>query len=190
VRSSRRVLFPSPIFNNSCKVFYFPLGEPSLELVDFFVGPLDQRPAAAPQTAEVHRLIIVEDAARHGTFLRWCKDAFAATASGGYIAVLIPLDDRGRIRRLTSFVMLPLRITRAMRAMRNSGATAAGLFGITPDLRSPTIISPLRGPAARYAQTNLLPMSASPLAVFREILARWAGCPVSVGAVLLVGRKP
>lgn len=165
---------------------FLRMKDASVELTDFFVGggPYGRTPS------QQRCFVIVEERGRSGTVLSRCRAAIATVASGGYVAVVVRLDRLGALSRLVDFLMLPFRLARVSRAIADSGASPAGLFGIVPNVGQPTIVFPLRGAAAIYAQSKLLSIPSRPRAVGCRILAWWAGCDVSIGALLVVGRRP
>lgn len=111
--------------------------------------------------------------------------------SGGVLVVVLRLDQPGRLSRLAAMLALPIRLGAAERALGRAGAVPAGRYGLFPSLESPTLIYPLSGPAAVYAEHYLVPsVTSSPASIARAALRRWTGCDASLGAVLVLGRKP
>lgn len=123
-------------------------------------------------------------------FERRCQNAFVAAESGAHLVVPVRLEAIGGLERLLSFLTAPLAAARAERALRRSGASDIARYGVSPDLTAPTFLYRLRGAAEGYARTNLLPAATGPLAPLRALVSWWAGCDVSVGGILVVGRKP
>jgi hypothetical protein len=120
-----------------------------------------------------------------------CGEALVALPSGGALAIALPLEARGRLGRLGALLTLPHRIARAEKILSQCGATSVQRYGVTPDLRTPAVIFPLGTPAARYAEEHLVPGPRKwVLAVVRKVLTYCLGYDPSVGAVLVVGRKP
>ncbi|HMB04978.1 MAG TPA: hypothetical protein VKP69_14715 [Isosphaeraceae bacterium] len=120
-----------------------------------------------------------------------CRAAFDALPSGSYLAVVLRLRGRGRLRRSLDLLTLPARMAAAEGALAHCGATPAGRYGVAPNLRAPTVLYRLGGAAAAYAEARLLPGAERwPFSVLRKGLGRWAGCDPSLGAVLVIGRKP
>jgi hypothetical protein len=120
-----------------------------------------------------------------------CRNALAALPSGGVLAIAIRLGASGRARRLSNLLTLPLQMARAERALKGYGVTGVGRYGVTPNLEAPAVIFPLGTPAARYAATHLVPGSAKRLlSLMRKILTYCMGYDPSLGAILIVGRKP
>jgi hypothetical protein len=120
-----------------------------------------------------------------------CCEALSLLEPGGYIAVALELPDGSRFRRIAAILNLPSRIAAAERALARCGVEPAGRYGVAPDLRAPTILYQLGSAAARYGEEHLLlgprPWLASALCA---ILRLWSGCAPSLGAVLVVGRRP
>jgi hypothetical protein len=120
-----------------------------------------------------------------------CRDALAPLMPGGYLAVALELPHGSRFRRLAGALGLPFGVARAERALARGGAELAGRYGVAPDLDAPTVVYQLGGAAARYAEENLLLGRRSwPVAALCWTLRLWTGCDPSLGAILVVGRKP
>jgi hypothetical protein len=115
------------------------------------------------------------------------RDEFVALPPGGYVGIAIDLQGMSRFRRLVTLLGLRLRLARVERAIARCGAQLTGRFAMSPDLRSPAVAYPMSGPAAAYAEQNLLPRSTN---LMRGIVSFIAGCEASIGAVLVIGRKP
>jgi len=120
-----------------------------------------------------------------------CRDALARLEPGGYLAIVLDLGHVSRIRRLAGAIRAPRSIARAERVLARAGAEPSGRYGVEPDLDAPTVVYQLGGDAARYAEDNLL-LGARPAAVAAmcRVLRLWLGCDPSLGAILVVGRKP
>jgi len=161
-----------------------------MELVDFFIGEFQEGLTPEAMTSPSPRLVMIDGKARRGVIVERCKEAFATIPFGGYLAVVIQLETLSHLRRLASFLTLRFHLLQVKHALAHCGVIQIELYGVSPNLQSPTIIYPLASAAARYAQANLLPASLSPCAILRKALAWWAGCDVSLGAVLVIGRKP
>jgi hypothetical protein len=86
---------------------------------------------------------------------------------------------------------LPFRLAHVEKTLAQCGATAVQRYGVTPELQKPAAVYPLGTPAARYAEENLVPGPRKwLLAVLRKSLTYCLGYDPSLGAVLVVGRKP
>jgi len=158
-----------------------------VELVDFFVAEPQKGQTQETKTRSKPRLVVIDGKARHRVIVSRCIKALARIPADGYVAVVIDLGEAGYLQRLANFLSLRFHLLRAERALARCGAVRTEVFGVSPDLASPTIICPLAGAAARYAQNNLLP--AGRFIPLRSALAWWARCDVSLGAVLVIGRK-
>jgi hypothetical protein len=161
-----------------------------LDIVNFFVDQPDVNRGAESQGAKGKAFSLVQNTGAYSTLSVHCRDAANRTASGGYVAVSIRLDGGSTVLKLLKFFMLPFRLTRVKRILGASGVTANGLFCITPTLDDPTFIFPLTGSARTYAQCKLLPKAHhGALCILRKGLSWWAGCDVSIGAILMIGSK-
>jgi hypothetical protein len=154
----------------------------NIELANFF---LDTGPIPGSNNT---RLLLI-DTVGYRKILAHCRNAVVDMDQGGYLAIAIHLDGMNPVRKLMNFISLRYRLFQAKHALMISGVACAGVFGISPDLLSPTIIFPLGGIAAQYAEINLLPRSTKMPGIFRRMLSWWAGCDISAGAVLVTGRK-
>ena len=121
-----------------------------------------------------------------------CWEGLASLPTGGYLAVALRLDAPGRLRHLADLLTLPVRVAGAASVLARCGAVPVGRYGVSPDLGSPTVVYPLNGPASRYAERHLLPGGRRrwPFVILRKVLSWWTGCDVSLGGVLVIGRKP
>jgi hypothetical protein len=156
-------------------------------LADFFsVGQ-----AGESSPAGGARFAAVEQTSAGGPAREACQETLARLPPGGALAVAIRLDTGGRLRRLGRLLMLPLRMALAGRSLTRCGAASVQRYGVFPDLRTPAVVFPLGTPAARYAEEHLVPGPRQWfLAVIRKVLTRCLGYDPSLGAVLVVGRKP
>jgi hypothetical protein len=109
---------------------------------------------------------------------------------GRRIVVVVRLESAGTIARLLQFAALPFRLNRIVRNLDRHGIASVERFAVTPHVGQPVLIFSLRKAAADYAQANLLPAQTGIGGILRRLLARWAGCDLSIGAVLLVGTAP
>jgi hypothetical protein len=120
-----------------------------------------------------------------------CQEALASLSSDGYLSIAVELRNRGRLGRIIELLGLRARMARATESLTACGAVVVGLFGVTPDLGSPTVIYRLSSPAARYAEQHLLAGSQSlTVALVQKVLSLWTGRDSTLGAVLVIGRKP
>lgn len=120
-----------------------------------------------------------------------CRQALTTLSSGGTLAITFRLGASGRVGRLKALLALPLRMAMAERVLKGCGATCVQRYGVTPSLETPAVIFPLGTPAARYAETHLIPGSTKRLlSLMRKILTHCMGYDPSLGAILIVGRKP
>jgi hypothetical protein len=158
----------------------------NLELIDFFIDKTNSGTKIG--TPKENQLLLVEAKGYRNILTAYMK-AIASVKKDGYVVIIIHLESTHPIQALMNFVTLRYRLLQAKRIIKRSGATTAGLFGISPNLASPTIIFPLGGVAAQYAERNLLPRSAKFSAFLLKALSWWAGCDVSVGTLLAAGRK-
>jgi hypothetical protein len=157
-------------------------------LAEFFVagrsGGYDLDPGGG-------HFVAIEQTALGGPARQKCQEITAALRSGGGLAIAIRLDGRSRLRRLGTLLTLPIRMALAERTLAWCGTTSVQRYGVTPDLRAPTVVFPLDTPAARYAEEHLVPGPRNWfLAVLRKALTRCLGNDPSLGAILVVGRKP
>src|SRR5918999_3939214 len=91
-------------------------------------------------------------------------------------AVLIRLGDRGRLRKIVDWVLLPAARARAERLVaRQDSPSPAAVFAIAPDCDMPTWVYRVDSPAAAYADSHLLPRGAGPRAL-RAAVRWWIGC--------------
>lgn len=115
----------------------------------------------------------------------------ADLAPGGYLAIALPISSGGRMLRVAGLLSLPIRIAATKRLLVRCGATPAGCYGVSPDLQEPTVVYELRGKAGRYAERHLLSgRRAWPSAVACGLLRALVGCDPSLGAVLVIGKRP
>jgi hypothetical protein len=137
------------------------------------------------------RFVTVRYGAQGGSASPRCREAYDAIPSGSYLAIVIPLEEHGLLRRMVSLLALSSRLTAAEQILSRCGAILAGRYGVFPDLRVPTILFRLGSSASRYAEEHLLQGTTRwPLSALRPVLRCWAGCDPSLGAVLVIGRKP
>jgi hypothetical protein len=163
-------------------------------IASYFVGalPLDRadhhQGVAGPRQT---RFEVMSGATDGAVEENRCREALAPLTPGGYLAVALELPPGSRFRRIAGALSLPFRLARAERALARCGAVLGGRYGVAPDLDAPTIIYQLGGAAARYAEENLLLSPRSwPAAIVCWALRIWIGCDPSLGAILVVGRKP
>jgi hypothetical protein len=106
------------------------------------------------------------------------------------LGIAVELNDRGRVGRIIELLGLRPRIARAAAALTACGAVVVGRYGVTPNLRSPTVVYDLNSPAACYSEEHLLAGPRSFFAAFvRKVLSVWTGCDCTLGAILVMGRK-
>jgi hypothetical protein len=156
----------------------------TLKIAEYFI---DQSKAADGRIADA-RFVVVEKKGVNGCLID-CRNAVNSVAVGGYIALLIRFDGMSQLKKMLSFSLLPFRIMHLKRTLALCGASRPRVYGISPDIDSPTIIFPLKGAAAKYAEDKLLPKPPGAASVFRKALSCWAGCDVSIGAILAIGKK-
>ena len=136
------------------------------------------------------RFVVLDATASGGDLRGRCQAALAALPAGGGLAIAVGLNGGGRLRRLIGSLTLPFRMARAENTLAGCGATGVQRYGVYPDLHSPTVVFPLRTPAAWYAEEHLVPGPCSPLAgMIRKIFRRCLGFDPSLGAVIVVGSK-
>ena len=120
-----------------------------------------------------------------------CRAAASGLPAGACAIVVLPVGQTG-IARLVRWILLPIQVAVATRALAQSGAQLLGRFAVFPDIQSCTVMYHLQSSAQRYAEAYVIPRPpAGGLArVMRRCLAIWARCDLSVGAIIIVGRKP
>jgi hypothetical protein len=119
-----------------------------------------------------------------------CRWAMADLAPGGYLAIALPVSSGGRMLRVAGLLSLPIRIAATERLLVRCGAMPMGCYGVSPDLRQPTVVYKLRGGASRYAERHLLYSQRTwPAAVVCGLLRTLVGCDPSLGAVLVIGKR-
>jgi hypothetical protein len=162
-------------------------------IAGLFVGadPSDRDVDAQAGKPRGIRFAMIAEGTRGAPDPECCRETLSLVAPGGYAAVALELPDGGRSRRMAAILTLSSRMAAAERTLERCGAEPAGRYGVAPDLRAPTILYQIGSAAARYGEEHLLlsprPLLASALcAIFRL----WTGCDPSLGAVLVVGRKP
>lgn len=163
-------------------------------IAGFFVSALPPAPGALGQTAaepREFRFAMMGEGTRGAPDPDRCRETLASLPPGGYVAVALVLPDGSRFQRMTAALTLPFRLAAAERALRRRGVEPAGRYGVSPDLCAPTVLYQLESAAARYAEKYLLLSPRSLLShAICGVLRLWAGLDPSLGAVLVVGRKP
>jgi hypothetical protein len=119
--------------------------------------------------------------------LRELRDALNRLGSGDVAAYVVPLDTPP-LARLMTLVTLPLRLWNAARTIERGRMIVVGKYGIDPHLAAPAFVYQLDSAASRYADRSMRPRGYAP--ALRKLAAKWSGCDPSVGAVVLVARKP
>jgi hypothetical protein len=153
-----------------------------MRIEDFFCSP-DQ---------QAQGLFIVVDEVGRGASApdRW-HAALAALPPRGYLAVAVLLEGCGKVARMASLLGLRRRLKAAERSLVRCGTVPVGRYGVAPELGSATFVYPLKGAACRYADAHLLPGTGrGPLALLKRVMRLIARCDPSLGAVLVIGRKP
>jgi hypothetical protein len=165
-----------------------------LKIASYFVGafPLDQGDhGQAGAGRRGARWALLSEAIDGATDAIRCREALALLTPGGYLAIALELPHGSLMLRMAGALGLPARVVRTERALARGGAELMGRYGVAPDLGAPTVVYQLRSTAARYAEENLLMGRRSwPATTLCRILRLWMGCDPSLGAILVVGRKP
>jgi hypothetical protein len=119
-----------------------------------------------------------------------CRTAVADVPQGSGMIVLIRVEQKG-LARLARWFLLPFQVSIASRAMVGHRTTILGQFAVFPDIIEPSVLYELRSSAQRYAERLLIPRLHERLLVLmvRKVVAAWAGCDPSVGAIVVVGSK-
>src|SRR5690242_15841122 len=94
--------------------------------------------AASQELPETESLpvgfILLQGTGSGGSVATRCREAFAALASGGSVAIALPLGGQGRLRRMRELLSLLIRLARAKRILIRCRATSVQRYGVTPDL--------------------------------------------------------
>jgi hypothetical protein len=142
---------------------------------------------AALFVSDPKRLTVLDSRARP----RDHREVYDALPPGAYVAMALRINGPSRLARLRSLLVLRFRAAALRRALAETGAVDIRHFGLYPDLDEPSLTYELGSVAERHAEWGRLPRSRSwPLAVMRGSLRRWSGCDPSLGALVIVGRKP
>jgi hypothetical protein len=137
------------------------------------------------------RFVMIDHSTGRASVAARCREVLASLAPGGYLAIALELSHGSRFHRIIKTLRLPYHVADAERELARNGAEPAGRYGVAPDLSTPTVVYQLGGAAARYAEEHLLSAPRSRFAaVVCRILRLWASCDPSLGAILVVGRKP
>jgi hypothetical protein len=163
-------------------------------IAGFFIGALPAPRSVESQAAAESkgpRFAMIGRGIDRSADAACCRAALASLAPGGYLAIALELSHGSRLHRAIKTLTLRHRVADAERELARSGAVPAGRFGVAPDLAAPTVVYQIGVAAALYAEEHLLlaPRSRS-AALVCGILRIWGGCDPSLGAILVIGRKP